>query len=171
MARRSLAATLFAALLMASSITVFAQQAKKTGLIETADLKTVVPTSFFFDGLAASVQSRNSAAIRFEGGKMFVVALVDNAGYSADISSKYQGLLITETKISIGDAELGPGEYGFGFTSEGKFVVLDVAATEVLHTAFQTDQALKRPVPLKVVADGDSYRLYGGKKYVTIKAR
>ena len=102
---------------------------------------------------------------------MLVAAFVDNSGYSADISRKYQGLLIVETKVSIGDAELEPGEYGFGFVAEGKFLVLNVAADEVLHTTYQTDETLKRPVPLKIVADGDGYRLYAGKKYVTIKAK
>lgn len=151
--------------------TSFAQQVKKPGIVEPTDLKTVVPTTFFFDGLVATVQSRNSGAMRFANGKMFVAALVDNSGYSSDISRKYQGLLITETRISIGDAELSPGEYGFGFTAGGKFVVLDVAAKEVLQTSFQQDDTLKRPVPLKIVADGDHYRLYAGKKYVIVTAK
>lgn len=148
-----------------------APAAKKPGVVEAADLKTVVPTSYFFDGLVASVQSRNSGAARFANGKMLVAAFVDNSGYSADISRKYQGLLITETKVSIGDAELPPGEYGFGFVAEGKFLVLDVAANEVLSTKFQQDDSLKRPVPLKIVSDGDGYRIYAGKKYVTVKAK
>jgi hypothetical protein len=169
---RSITRVAVCAVLLAVSASVgFAQQTKKAGVVEAADLKTVVPLNFFFDGLVASVQSRNSGAARFENGKTIVAAFVDNSGYSSDISRKYQGLLITETKISINDAELGPGEYGFGFTAEGKFVVLDVAATELLHTAFQQDDTLKRPVPLKIVADGDGYRLYAGKKYVTIKAK
>jgi hypothetical protein len=166
---KALVRTLLCVALLAGS--PFAQQAKKPGVVEAADLKTVVPTSFFFDGLVASVQSRNSGAARFANGKMLVAAFVDNSGYSADISRKYQGLLITETKISIGDAELPPGEYGFGFVAEGKFLVLDVAANEILNTTFQQDETLKRPVPLKIVADGDGYRLYAGKKYVTVKAK
>lgn len=144
---------------------------KKPGVIETADLKSVVPTNFFFDGLLSPVQSRNSGAARFENGKMLVAAFVDNSGYAADVASKYQGLLITEARISIGDAELSPGEYGFGFTKDGKFLVLDVAANEVLHTDWKQDDTLKRPVPLKIVAEGDGYRLYAGKKYVTVKAK
>jgi hypothetical protein len=171
---KALVRTLLCIALLAGSS--FAQQAaaaapKKPGVIEAADLKTVVPTNYFFDSLVASVQSRNSGAARFGNGKMLVAAFVDNSGYSADISRKYQGLLIVETKVSIGDAELEPGEYGFGFVAEGKFLVLNVAADEVLHTTYQTDETLKRPVPLKIVADGDGYRLYAGKKYVTIKAK
>lgn len=148
-----------------------AQQAKKTGVLEGADLKTVVPSSYFFDGLNAPVQERNSGAVRFANGKLFIVAMVDNSGYSADVQKKYQGLLITETKITINDSELGPGEYGFGFLADGKFTVMDVASTELLHSEYKTDDTLKRAVPLKIVADGDSYKLYAGKKYVTVKAK
>ena len=156
------------ALLISASL---AQQAKKTGVLEASELKTVVPVSYFFDGLNASVQARNSAAARFDNGKLFIAALVDNSGYSADVQKKYQGLLITETKVTINDKELGPGEYGFGFTADGKFTVMDVATTELLSIDFKTDDNLKRAVPLKIVADGDSYKLYAGKKYVTVKAK
>lgn len=166
--RSLLRVALCSALLVCSA---FAQQAKKTGVLEPGELKTVVPTNYFFDNLVATVQSRNAGAIRFDNGKMLVAAFVDNSGYSTDIAAKYQGLFITETKIAIGDAELGPGEYGFGFTKDGKFVILNVAAEEVTHTTVQQDDSLKRPVPLKIVADGDGYRLYAGKKYVTIKAK
>jgi hypothetical protein len=160
------------ALVLAALVcTALAQQSKKTGVLEGADLKPVVPTSFFFDGLASPVQARNSGAVRFENGKVFVAALVDTSGYSADVQKKCQGLLITETKASINDAELAPGQYCFGFTGDGKFVVLDVSSAEVLHTDAKSDDNLKRPVPLKIAADGDSYKLYAGKKYVTVKAK
>jgi hypothetical protein len=168
MIKSSLRVALVLALFVSAAL---AQQAKKTGVLEGADLKTVVPVSYFFDGLNASVQARNSSAVRFDGGKMFIVALVDNSGYSADVQKKYQGLLITETKITINDKELGPGEYGFGFIADGKFTVMDVATTELLSTDSKTDDSLKRAVPLKIVADGDSYKLYAGKKYVTVKAK
>ena len=32
------------------------------------------------------------------------------------------------------------------------------------------DDKLPHPVPLRMVADGDSYRLYAGRKWVTLKA-
>ncbi len=156
------------ALLVCASV---AQQSKKPGVVDPADLKTVVPTNFFFDGLVASVQSRNSGAARFDNGKLLVAAFVDNSGYSSDVAAKYQGLLITETKISIGANHLDPGQYGFGFTKDGNFVVLDVGENELFRTAFDVDDQLKRPVPFKIVADGENYRLYAGKKYVVVSAK
>jgi hypothetical protein len=158
-------------LLVALVCTALAQQAKKTGVLEGAELKSVVPSSYFFDGLVSPVQARNSGAVRFENGKLFLAALVDTSGYSADVQKKCQGLLITETKASINDADLAPGQYCFGFTADGKFVVLDVSSAEVLHADAKSDDTLKRPVPLKIAADGDSYKLYAGKQYVTVKAK
>ena len=168
--RTSLRATLCMALLVSCSLAALAQ-AKKTGVLEAGDMKNLLPTTYYFDGQSAPVQARNSGAIRFDNGKVFLAALVDNSGYSTDVAAKYQGLLITETKLSFGDKELGPGAYGFGFTKDGNFVVLNVAADEVFHVAFQQDEALKRPVPLKVAAGDGGYRLYAGKKYVSFKTK
>jgi len=116
------------------------------------------------------VQMRNAAAFQLADGKMTVAALVDASGYSTSIQQKYQGLLITESKLSIGDATLPPGQYGFGFAADGKFYVMDVANSDVLNTSYQTDQALQRPVPLKLVEDGGGYKLYAGRKWITVKA-
>jgi hypothetical protein len=79
-------------------------------------------------------------------------------------------MLITETKLDIGGSSLVPGQYGFGFTADGKFVVMDVSNNDVLSASSQTDQALQRAVPLKLVEDGSGYKLYAGKKWVGIKA-
>lgn len=163
-------AVLCVALLAVSSVAQ-QKQAKKAGVLDANELKTVLPTNYFFDDLVATVQARNSGAVRFENGKLLVAAFVDNSGYSSDVQSKYQGLFITETKVSIGNQELIPGQYGFGFTKEGNFVVLDVAVNEMLSTSYETDDQLKRPVPFKIVAADDGYRLYAGKKYVLIKAK
>jgi len=76
---------------------------------------------------------------------------------------------VTETKLSIGDSTLPPGQYGFGFTAHGKFLVMDVANTDVLTTTSQADQALQHAVPLKLVEDGSAYKLYAGKKWIGIK--
>ena len=93
--------------------------------------------------------------------------MVDTSGYASDIAQKYQGFLITEVKLKIEGSELPPGEYGFGFTGD-KLIVTDVGANDVLSVSSKMDDNLKRPVPLKVVEDGGAYRLYAGKKYVTL---
>jgi hypothetical protein len=141
--------------------------AQKAQLLTAEELKKAVPTEYFFRGQKAPTQLRNSAGFQTSDGKMTIAALVDASGYSTAIQQKYQGLLITESKVKIGDAELAPGEYGFGFGAD-KFVVMNVANEDVLSVPFQTDSALKRPVPLKMVEEGSSYKLYGGRKWVSV---
>jgi len=145
-----------------------AQQASKH-LLSGDELKKVVPTEYFYRGQKAPVQLRNAIGWQGADGKMFLAALVDNSGYSTAIQQKYQGLLITEIKVSIGGSELAPGQYGFGFTAEGKFMVMNVANEDVLSVPFDTDSGLKRAVPLKLVEDGGGFKLYAGKKWVGIK--
>jgi hypothetical protein len=147
---------------------IVAQQSKPAGVVAAADLKSVVPGSYFYRGQSASVQLRNAAAIRTKDGKYVLAALVDTSGYASDVAAKYQGLFITEVKLKVGDAELGPGEYGFGFVAD-KFVVTDVGANDVISAASQRDDNVKRAVPLKITEDGGGYRLYAGKKYVTLQ--
>src|SRR5438445_2259445 len=139
-------------------------------LLSADELRKVVPSEFFYRGQKAPTQARNSVGLQLANGKMTLAALVDASGYSTAIQQKYQGLLITETKLSIGGSELKPGQYGFGFTADGKVVVMDVANNDVLSTSSQTDQALQHAVPLKLVEDGGGYKLYLGKKWVAVKA-
>jgi hypothetical protein len=147
---------------------LIAQQAK-IGVLSADDLKKAVPKDYFFRGQSAPVQLRNSAGIRSQGDKLVLAALVDNSGYAADVQAKYQGLLITEVKLDIEGSSLSPGEYGFGFTKDGKFVVMDVGASDLLSANVKTDNNLQRPVPLKIVENGGAYRLYAGKKWVELK--
>ncbi|MBZ5598984.1 MAG: hypothetical protein LAN83_11740 [Acidobacteriia bacterium] len=146
-----------------------AQQAKP-GMLTAEELKHAVPTNFFFDGKTAPVQMRNAAGFRAAGGKLVLAALVDTSGYATDIAEKYQGLLITQVKLHIEGSELAPGAYGFGFTKDGKFLVMNVAVDEVLSVSGQTDDKLAHPVPLKISEEGGGYRLYAGKKWVALKA-
>jgi len=156
--------------LMSLLVLAAAAQSKKTGVVEASDMKQIVPTNYYYDGQVAPVQFRNAAAVRLDGGKIVQAGLVDNSGYSSDIAAKYQGYFITEQKIKIGGSELAPGQYGFGF-SGGKFRIMDVGGNDVLQADQQMDESLKRPVPLKITADGSNYRLYAGKKYVVISMK
>lgn len=146
-----------------------AQQVSKH-VLSSEEVKKAVPTEYFYRGQKAPVQLRNAVGFQLADGKMTLASLVDASGYSTAIQQKYQGLLITETKLSIGGSTLPPGQYGFGFAADGKFNVMDVANTDVLSTSYQTDQALQRAVPLKLVEDGNGYKLYAGKKWIAIKA-
>jgi hypothetical protein len=132
-------------------------------------LKKAAPNSFFFSGKSAAVELRNSGGLKNSAGKLVLAGLVDTSGYSTAITERYQGFLITETKLSFDGATLDPGAYGFGF-KDGKFTVMNVAGTDVFSVASQNDDELKRPVPLKLEKDGAAYRLYAGRKYVVVKA-
>ena len=146
-----------------------AQQVTKH-VLSSDELKKAVPAEYFFRGQKAPVQLRNAVGFQLADGKMMLGALVDASGYSTAIQQKYQGMLITETKLNIGGSSLPPGQYGFGFTADNKFVVMDVANSDVLSASYQTDQALQHAVPLKLVEDGTGYKLYAGKKWIAIKA-
>jgi len=137
-------------------------------LLSADELKKAVPAECYFFGQKAPTQMRNSAGFQLANGKITLAALVDSSGYSSDVQQKYQGLLITESKLSIGGSDLPPGEYGFGFVT-GKFVVMNVANEDLLSSAYQTDAELKRPVPLKMADDGVGYKLYAGRKWIAIE--
>ena len=143
-------------------------QSAKPAVLTAAELKQSVPSVYFFRGQSATVQVRNAGGLRVGKDSLMLAALVDTSGYSASVQQKYQGLFITEVKLKIGGTEIVPGEYGFGFNSDGKFRVLDVAANDLVVTEYKSDDNLKHPVPLKLVEEGGEYRLYGGRKYVTI---
>ncbi len=101
------------------------------------DLKKVVPGTYFFRGQSAPVQLRNSAGFSASDGKLVLAGLVDTSGYASDVQSKYQGFLITEVKLNIEGTDLAPGEYGFGFSKEGKFLVMDVGANDLFSVSGQ----------------------------------
>ena len=153
------------------ALTLVSAQQMKLGLLSAEELKKVVPSSYFFRGQSGAVQLRNSAGFRGQEGKLVLAGFVDTSGYAADLAEKYQGFLITELKLDIEGSELVPGEYGFGFTKGGKFVVMDVGANDLLSVSFKRDEDLKRPVPLKVVEDGAGYKLYAGKNWVSLKVK
>lgn len=148
--------------------TAIAQTGSKH-MLSSDEVKKALPTEYFYRGQKAPVQLRNAVGFQLADGKMTLISLVDASGYSTAIQQKYQGLLITETKLTIGGATLPPGQYGFGFAANGKFMVMDVSNSDVLETAVEVEQDLKRPVPLKLVEDNGAYKLYAGRKWVGIK--
>jgi hypothetical protein len=160
---------LFAVLVLSLALSAVAQSAPAVPtVVNEAGLKKVVPDSYFFRGLSATTQLRNASAIHFPDDLYVIISLVDTSGYSSDIKAKYTGLFITEKKLSFdGGGTLGPGQYGMGYTADGRFHILDVAGNELLVTDVKVDDKLARPQPLKIVLDGANAKLYLGKKYVT----
>ena len=139
-------------------------------ILTGAELSRVVPSSFYFQGRNAPTQMRNSAAARFTTDRYLIAGLVDTTGYAADVREKYQGFLITDSRVRIGGFELGVGAYGFGFSSDGKFLVMDISGKELLSTLTETDKGLKRPRPLMMSKGNTGVRLYSARSYVTIVA-
>ena len=137
-------------------------------LLSNDELKNVVPAEFFFRGQKAPTQFRNSTGFQTAEGKITFGALVDTSGYSTAVQQKYQGMIVTESKLNIGGSELGPGEYGFGFAAD-KFVVMNVDSEDILSVPCQTDADLKRAMPLKMVENDAGYKLYAGRKWVAVK--
>src|SRR5947207_15195755 len=75
--------------------------------------------------------------------------------------------------LSLHDAlpiSLKPGAYGFGFVG-GKFILMDLAANNLIEAAGQRDAEMKRPVPLQVLASANagSYRLHVGRDYIEFR--
>jgi hypothetical protein len=133
-------------------------------ILTSEQITKIAPASYFFAGQSASVQVRNTTGVKNGAGKIVLAGLVDTSGYSTAVQEKYQGFLITETRLTFDGAT-----YGFGF-KEGKFIVMNVASTDLFSIASQNDEQLKHPVPLKFEKDGAVYRLYDGRKYVVVKA-
>ena len=158
---------LIAALLLAAGSAV----AQERTVLAGAELTRVVPTSFYFQGLSAPTQMRNSAAARFGKDRYVISGLVDTSGYSADVRAKYVGFLITDSPITLNGESLQPGAYGFGFANEGKLTVMDVGGKDLMSVSITNDKDLKRPRPLMMTADGNGVRLYNGKNYVVIAAQ
>jgi hypothetical protein len=132
-------------------------------------LKKVIPSGYFFASQSAQVQVRNSVAAKTAAGRIVAAGMVDTSGYSTSIQEKYQGFFITETKVTFDGGALEPGAYGFGF-KDGKFLVMNIASTDLFSVATKSDDQQKHPVPMKLEKDGDGYRLYAGKNYVAFKA-
>ena len=160
---------LIAVFVCSIALSAMAQSAPK--VVDEGNLKKVVPEAYFFRGMSATTQLRNSAAVHYPDDFYVLAGLVDTSGYSSDVKAKYNGFFITEKTLKFGGSTLQPGQYGMGYTPEGKFHILNVAGDEVLVADIVVDDKLARPQPLKIVMDGSTAKLYLGKKYVSFTAQ
>src|ERR1044072_2256621 len=133
------------AFLVAASAAVAQQGAT---ILTGADLTLVVPSGFYFQGLSAPTQMRNSAAARFGRDRYVICGLVDTSGYSTDVRAKYVGFLITHSPITVGGESLAAGAYGFGFASEGKLTVMDLGGKDVISVSVTNDKTPRGALPL-----------------------
>jgi hypothetical protein len=143
-------------------------EAQDALLLDGSALTRVMPTSFYFEGLSGPTQMRNATAVRFGEKRHVIVALVDTAGYSSEVRAKYEGFLITDSKISVGDKEVGAGAYGFGVTKDSKFNLFDVGGNLLWSVQGSKDAVTKTPRPLTMTKENGSVRLYRGRSYVAV---
>jgi hypothetical protein len=142
-------------------------KAQGNTVLKPADMQKLMPASVYYKGQSATTQLRNSGGVKFADGYFVLATMVDTSGYSSDVASKYQAYFISEVPIKLGGQSLPAGVYGIGFVADDKLVVTDVGAHEIATVNTATDEGLKRPMPLQVVADpAGGFRLYSGRKYV-----
>lgn len=135
-------------------------------ILKPADTQKLLPASVYYKAQSAPTQLRNSTGIKFSDGFYVLSTMVDTSGYSSDVAAKYQAYFITEVPLKFGSENLPAGVYGVGFVG-AKFIVTDVGAHDVFSVETGSDDALKRPMPLQVMADpSGGFRLYAGRKFV-----
>ena len=159
------------ATLLVSCSAALLVQAQEPVVLTGPELTRVVPPGFYFQGLTAPTQMRNSAAARLGTNRYVIAGLVDTSGYAADIRARYEGFLITDSAITVNGSELAIGAYGFGFTNNGKLNILDLAGNEIVSVSTTRDNQMKRPRPLMMTRLGKEIRLYSGKDYAVIAAK
>jgi len=143
----------------------------ETTILKAADVTAMLfPERVFYQGKTAPTELRNTGGVRFADGAYFLAGLVDSSGYSTAVRSKYQAYLLTEVPVQFGGQEVKAGAYGAGFVS-GFFVVTDIGAHDLLRVPSVHDMAIKRPIPLQVLAGSvaGTYRLYRGRDYVEFR--
>jgi hypothetical protein len=163
--------TVLAALVISCSLPLLVLAQEGATILTGANLSRVVPPGFYFQGLTAPTQMRNSAAARLGANRYVIAGLVDTSGYAADVRARYEGFLITDSAITINGSELGVGAYGFGFSNDGKLNILDLAGNQILSVSTSKDNQMKRPRPLMITKSGSGIRLYSGKDYAVIAAK
>jgi hypothetical protein len=160
-----------AAILIACSMPLLVAAQEPAAILSGPELARVIPPGFYFQGQSAPTQMRNSGAARFGSNRYVLAGLVDTSGYAADVRAKYEGFLIADSAIAINGSDLGPGAYGFGFSNDGKFNVLNLAGNQILSVSTTKDTSLKRPRPLAMLRSGNEVRLYSGKDYAVIAVK
>jgi len=162
--------TLILAFALLVTATVNAQQTP-VKVLTGAELTRVIPSGFYFAGQSAPTQMRNASAARLGEQRLVIAGMVDTSGYSSEIRAKYEGFLITDSRIEIGGRELNIGAYGFGFSEDGKLNIFDIGGNRVMSVAAQNDKDLRRPRPLMLVNAADGLRLYSRRSFAVIAVK
>jgi len=161
----SIVCVIVSCIVLQCGLTVATAAGTEAALKSSDITNKIFPDQVFFRGQVAPVQMRNTGGVRFADDMYVLAGMIDNSGYSSDIRQKYQAYFISEVPLAIGGQKLAPGAYGVGFV-QGKFVVMDLGAHDLLQADAARDTEMKRPVPLQVLNSNGKYRLYAGRDYV-----
>ncbi len=138
---------------------------------------SAVPKDFYLEGNAIPTEIRNAVMVRTPAGARAIFALIDTAGYAANVQTKYVGMIITEGGLTLCGHKIGVGSYGFGWTlpgtgvdAPGKFMLYDQAGAALAECTAERQANLKMARPLQVIAGKNgSARLYHGKHYIGLR--
>ncbi len=150
---------------MASPVQTVAQAGDT--VLKPADTQKLLPPSVYYKAQSAST----NCATRAESSLPMASTCWPPSSTRAATRAMFRPSirLISSPKFPSGSAAktCPRGIYGVGFVTGGKFVVTDVGAHDLLTVEATTDNGLKRPLPLQVMADpAGGFRLYAGRKYV-----
>jgi hypothetical protein len=145
-----------------------AQTSAADAILTATGAAKVLPDAVFYAGKSANTQLRNATGVHFGDGLITLAVLVDTSGYSSAVQEKYQGYLLTETALRIGDHSLPAGAYGFGFV-KGHFLVMDIGNHDIFQANTEHDANMHLPRPLQVLsgASAGEYRLCSGRDCVS----
>jgi hypothetical protein len=169
-ALRSIGPSLLIAALVALPLAASAQ-APGT-ILHAPEAQKLLPDAVYYAGKSANTQLRNSAGIHYADGHNILAVLVDTSGYSTSVQEKYQGYLLTEVPLVIGDHTLVPGAYGVGFVGD-HFGVMDIGNHDLLQAHATRDDKMPRPMPLQIIdgTSAGSYRLCFGRTCVDFRPK
>jgi hypothetical protein len=143
-------------------------------VLTAAEVARALPVEVLFKGQTVRVERGNSGGAQWADGSVMMAGLVETRGASSTKQAgaeqqPFQAYFVTKAPLAFGEQRLKPGTYGVEFAGSD-FVVMDLAGREVMRVEAQRDDAMKAPVPLQVTASGLSYRLYGGRSFVSFEA-
>jgi hypothetical protein len=169
--RHTSAVSKWALLIALAALGIIGQTNSRYVVFDEDEVEKIVPSGFYFAGQSAPTQMRNAAAARIGRDRYVIAGIVDTSGYSAEISGKYEGFFITDSRIRVGNRTLNSGAYGFGFAQNGQIRIFELNARQVLSAAAPADRGMQRPRPLQMVAARNGMRLYHGRNYVLVTPR
>ena len=149
--------------------------AQKITPVSEERLKQLLPATVFIDGENVPTQERNAAMIALPNNKVFLVSLIDTAGYSSAYQEKYSGVLLSQIGFTLGSKSFDAGAYAFGRKKDGESVTLlvySLGGDQLAQIATAKQDNLRPVKPLQIiVADDASARLFLGPYYVALAGK